>query len=179
MARKVFFSFDFESDLGRADQICRSGAVAERDIAGFFSPADLDLAAKQGTGGLQQLIQRHLLHTSVTVVLIGAETANHPWVRYEIDQSIEQKNGLLGIYVGHLKDERGRTPTQGLKPIVPAGVEFPAYSWDGDPDRFVREIVAAARRSDVMRTRGWAPRRPVVSAPAPGPASLAKGSRQC
>ena len=166
MARKVFFSFDFEGDLGRADQIRRSGAVPERDLAGFFSSAELDAAAKQGTGAFQQLIQRHLLHTWVTVVLIGAGTASHPWVRYEIDQSIEQRNGLLGIYVGHLKDERGRTPTQGLKPIVPAGYDFPAYSWDGDPDRLVREIVAAGRRSDASRARGWAPRKPVVGAPA-------------
>ncbi len=36
--------------------------------------------------------------TSVTCVLIGSQTANSRWVKYEIEQSIEKGNGLLGIY---------------------------------------------------------------------------------
>ena len=162
MARRVFFSFDLEGDAGRADQIRRSGAVAETDLEGFFGRADLDESSRLGVVGMQQLIQKHIRNTSVTVVLIGAGTTNHPWVKYAIDQSIEQKNGLVGIYVGHLKDEKGRTPTQGLKPIVPAGVEFPAYSWDGDPGRLVREIVAAGKRSDGLRARDFSLRKPVL-----------------
>jgi hypothetical protein len=43
------------------------------------------------------MILKHLENTSVTVVLIGTETANRPWVKYEIEQSIARKNGLLGV----------------------------------------------------------------------------------
>lgn len=155
MARRVFFSFDFESDLGRADQVRRSDAVSPHDLSGFFGREEYDEAQRRDKDGIQRLIQRHLKTAAVTVVLIGARTAAHPWVRYEIDQSIEQKNGLLGVYVGHLRDENGRTPTQGLKPIVPPGVDFPAYSWDGDPARLMREIEAAGKRSDALRKRTW------------------------
>src|SRR5262245_10708193 len=123
-------------------------------MQGFFSRAELDDARSRGSEAVQRLIRRHLENTSVTVVLIGAETTNHPWVKYAIDHSIEQKNGLLGIYIGHLRDEKGRTPTQGLKPIVPAGIAFPAYSWDGDRDRFMKEIAAAGKRSDALSARG-------------------------
>jgi hypothetical protein len=153
VARRVFFSFDFDGDAGRADRIRGSGALAEANMEGFFRPAEFDEAMKQGSEATQRLMQKHLQNTSVTVVLIGAESAKLTWVRYAINQSIEQKNGLLGIYIGHLRDERGRTPMQGLKPMVPAGVEFPAYSWDGDPDRFMGQIAAAGKRSDAWRAR--------------------------
>ena len=43
------------------------------------------------------------------MVLIGAETANRPWVKYEIEQSIARKNGLLGIYIHRLKDLNKRS----------------------------------------------------------------------
>ncbi|HKQ97609.1 MAG TPA: TIR domain-containing protein [Candidatus Polarisedimenticolia bacterium] len=172
MSRKVFFSFDLEADAGRADQIRRSAAIDERDMEGFFTHAELGDAGRQGGVELKQLILGHLRNTSVTVVLIGAKTASHPWVKYEIYQSIEQMNGLLGVYIGHLKDDTGRTPAQGLKPMVPAGIAFPAYSWDGDRDRFMREIMAAGMRSDAMRARGSVPGKP-------GPVLLApRGSRQ-
>jgi hypothetical protein len=167
VARRVFFSFDYDGDAGRAERVRRSGAIAEADMAGFFSRTELDEAMKQGHEAMQRLIQGHLQYTSVTVVLIGAETANLTWVKYAIGQSIEKKNGLLGIYIGHLKDERGRTPTQGLKPIVPAGVDFPAYSWDGDRDRFMREIAAAGKRSDVLSAGGRSLRRLFVRASLP------------
>ena len=168
--RRVFFSFDFDGDARRADRIRESGAVAETNLEGFFSRAELDEATKLGREGTQRLILRHLQNTSVTVVLIGAETANLTWVKYAIDLSIEQKNGLLGIYIGHMRDEGGRTPTQGLKPIVPAGVDFPAYSWDGDRDRLMEEIAAAGKRSDAMSARDRSLRSPVMPAWPPRPA---------
>ena len=177
MSRRVFFSFDFAGDAGRAEQIRRSGAVDERDMEGFLTPAELEEAARQGDAGLQQLIQGRLRNTSVTVVLIGAETASHPWVKYAIDQSTQQMNGLVGIYVGHMKDDRGRTPAQGLKPLVPAGIDFPAYSWDGDADRLLQEIVAAGKRSDVLKARGSAPRRPIAIPHHPLLAFSTRGSR--
>jgi hypothetical protein len=150
----VFFIFDLDDDAGRAERIRATGAVADADIEGFFSRAALDEAMRQGNEGMQRLIHAHLQNTSVTVVLIGARTANLASVKYAIDRSIEQQNGLLGIYIGHMKDEKGRTPTQGLKPIVPAGVDFPAYSWDGDRDRLMSEIAAAGKRSNASSARG-------------------------
>jgi antiphage defense system Thoeris ThsB-like protein len=155
MARRVFFSFHYDGDIWRASQIRDSNVVVGSEVGGFFDQSEYEDAKKQGNEGIQRMIQKHLKNTSVTAVLIGAETANRPWVKYAIDQSITQKNGMLGIYVGHLRDKNGRTPTQGLKPIVPAGVEFPAYSWDGDLDRFRREIEAAGKRSDALRKRSW------------------------
>jgi hypothetical protein len=84
-------------------------------------------------------------------VLIGKATASRPWVKYEIEQSIARKNGLLGIYIHRLKDTNKRPASRGAKPAVPEGVDFPAYSWDKDLDRFREAIEAAGRRADALR----------------------------
>ena len=153
MARRVFFSFHFENDIWRANQVRMANVVAGTDTAGFFDHSEYEDAKKKGDDIVKRLILKHLDNTTVTVVLTGEETASRPWVRYEIDQSIARKNGLLGVHIHHLKDQNGLTTAGGVKPSVPAGIDFPAYDWDGDLDRFRREIEAAGKRSDALRTR--------------------------
>jgi len=97
------------------------------------------------------MILNHLKDTTVTVVLIGTRTANRRWVKYEIGQSIARKNGLLGIYIHRLKDPNKLPSPRGAKPAVPQGVDFPAYEWDKDSDRFRKEIEAAGKRADALR----------------------------
>ncbi len=62
--------------------------------------------------------------TSVTCVLIGSKTANSRWVRYEIKESIRTGNGLLGIYIHHLKDKNGNTCHQGINPLADYSKEW-------------------------------------------------------
>lgn len=126
--------------------------VAGCDRAGFFDHSEYVEAKSQGAEGIRRMINRHLRNTSVTVVLIGKETASRPWVKYEIRKSVEQKNGLWGIRIQHLKNRHGEWHFwPGPTPSVPAGVEFPVYEWDKDLDRFRRAIEAAGKRSDAER----------------------------
>jgi hypothetical protein len=60
------------------------------------------------TGGLEG--------TTVTAVLIGAQTAVRLYVDYEIERSIARGNGLLGVYIHTLKDQYGFTTVQGSVP---------------------------------------------------------------
>ena len=151
MARRVFFSFHYDGDIWRANQVRNANVVAGTDVAGFFDHSEYEEAKKNGGDGIRRMILGNLKNTSVTVVLIGNQTANRPWVKYEIEQSIAQKNGLLGIYIHHLKTQDGVTSLRGSKPSVPPGVDFPAYEWDKDLDRFRKEIEAAGKRSDALR----------------------------
>lgn len=151
MARRVFFSFHFDRDAFRANQVRNSNVVVGADVAGFFDHSEYEDAKKSGTDGIRRMINRHLDRTSVTVVLIGTETAFRPWVKYEVEQSIARRNGLLGIYIHHLFDHLGKTSAQGMKPTVPAGVSFPAYSWDKDLKRLAAEIEAAGKRAETWR----------------------------
>jgi MTH538 TIR-like domain (DUF1863) len=154
MARRVFFSFHYSNDVWRANQVRNSNVVLGTETAGFFDHSEYEAAKKLGSEGIARMIRNNLSSTSVTVVLIGTETASRPWVRYEIEQSIAHRNGLLGIYIHHLKNQDGNSSLfRGLKPAVPAGVEFPTYDWDRDLDRFRREIELAGRRSDALRKR--------------------------
>jgi hypothetical protein len=152
MARRAFFSFHYDGDIWRANQVRNCNVVAGVEAAGFFDHSEYLEAKKKGVDGIKRMIQQNLRNTSVTVVLIGAQTANRPWVRYEIEQSIAQNNGLLGIYIHHLKDQDGKSSYwPGPKPAVPWNVDFPTYNWDKDLDRFKREIEAAGKRSDALR----------------------------
>jgi len=152
MARRVFFSFHFERDIWRANQVRNSNVVAGADAAGFFDHSEYEEAKKKGDETIKRLICNKLDGTSVTVVLIGTETASRPFVQYEINQSIARKNGLLGIHIHHLKNSKGELDFfAGPKPSVPWNVDFPAYNWDADVARFKREIEAAGMRADKLR----------------------------
>jgi hypothetical protein len=152
MARRTFFSFHYDGDIWRANQARNCNVVAGADTAGFFDHSEYEEAKKKGDDGIKRMILKNLKNTSVTVVLIGSETANRPWVKYEIEQSIAQKNGMLGIYIHHLKDKDQKSSLfPGPRPAVPWNVEFPTYNWDKDLDRFKQAIEAAGKRSDALR----------------------------
>ncbi|MBF0472940.1 MAG: TIR domain-containing protein [Nitrospirae bacterium] len=54
-------------------------------------------------------INRQLQGTTVTVVLVGKDTYESKWVRYEIKQSLDKGNGLFFIDISQIKDEQGKT----------------------------------------------------------------------
>lgn len=151
MARRVFFSFHYKHDVWRANIVRMSNVVAGPDTAGFFDHSEYEEAKFYGDDGIRRMIARHLHNTTVTVVLIGTFTSERPWVKYEVEQSILRKNGLLGIYINHLVVPSQPTSPMGLKPLVPARLDFPAYSWDGNLNRFRTEIEAAGQRADALR----------------------------
>jgi len=156
MARRTFFSFHYENDIWRANQIRNLNVVVGSDAAGFFDHSEWEEAKKKGEDAIRRLIQKNLENTTVTVVLIGAETSWRPWVKYEISESISRKNGLLGVHIHMLKDQSGQASVRGSAPTVPAGTTFPCYDWDGSVQRLANEIEAAGKRADAMRNaRSW------------------------
>jgi MTH538 TIR-like domain (DUF1863) len=136
-----------------------SNVVVGPDVAGFFDHSEYEEAKKQGAEAIRRMILRHLQNTTVTAVLIGTYTAYRPWVQYEIQQSIERQNGLVGIYIHHLRDQNGRTSLPGPIPSVPANVVFPVYAWDANAARFRLQIEAAGKRAEEMRARSQALKR--------------------
>lgn len=120
MARRVFFSFHFDNDILRVGQIRNSGVVfGPGDTqSGFIDSASWEDVKRQGDAAIRRWIDNELNGTSVTVVLIGSETANRPWINYEIIESAKRGNGLLGIYIHNVKDLNGRTDVQGANPFA-------------------------------------------------------------
>lgn len=130
MARRVFFSFHYERDIWRTNVVRNSGIVEGNAAAGFHDASLWEEAKKKGDAEVKKLIDKGLIGTSVTVVLIGAQTAQRKFVDYEIEQSIARGNGLLGIYISGIKDSNGNTDTQGPAPARLIQVGAPCYTWD-------------------------------------------------
>jgi hypothetical protein len=140
MARRVFFSFHYDRDAWRAGQIRNSGVVSAGDTpVGFIDSATWQSIKQQGDAAVRRWIDSQLEGTSVTVVLIGAETANREWVNYEIIESVKRRNGLLGVYIHNVKDSSGLTDRPGANPFsylfwdggqgAPLSQTYPVYDW--------------------------------------------------
>ena len=129
MARRVFFSFHYDNDVWRANQVRNCNVIAGYEAAGFFDCSEYEKAKKEGADGIKRMILKNLKGTSVTVVLIGSQTANRPWVKYEVEQSIAQKNGLLGIYIHNLKHHDLDISPRGFKPSVSIFSSVTSFSY--------------------------------------------------
>jgi len=117
MARKIFFSFHYESDVWRASQVRNSNVISNEDQYGFVDAADWESIKKKGETAIQNWINGQLKNTSVTAVLIGTETADREWVQYEIAQSWNRGNGIVGIWIHNIKDQNQKTDTAGRNPL--------------------------------------------------------------
>lgn len=134
MARRVFFSFHYEQDVWRASQVRNSWVTKpDRGSAGFWDAAAWEEVKRKGDDAIKQWIREQMTGTSVTVVLIGSETASRPYVRYEIQNSWDTGNGLIGVYIHNLKDSNGKVSPKGEDPFVKVGWKgFKTYDWVND-----------------------------------------------
>lgn len=113
MPRRTFFSFHYENDVSRANVVRNSWVTKDKEAAGFVDSAAFEEVKKKGDAAVKKWIDDQLNGTSVTAVLIGAETCNREYVRYELEQSWKKGNGILGIRVHQIKDLNGKTATIG------------------------------------------------------------------
>jgi hypothetical protein len=108
VARKVFFSFKYD-DVHRAMNVRNSNVIGGVMKSGFIDKAEFEKVERQGDKAIQAWIDNQLNGTSVTVVLVGANTNKSKWVKYEIEQSIARGNGLLTIDISRISDMQGNT----------------------------------------------------------------------
>lgn len=141
MARRTFFSFHYENDVWRANIVRNSWVTKEdRKAAGFIDAAEFEEVKRGGDATIKRWINAQLDSTSVTVVLIGSDTSNREYVRYEVQQSYSRGNGLIGIYIHNIKDRFGNTSVIGSNHFGEIGKDanggsiyfsthFPTYNW--------------------------------------------------
>ena len=128
MGRRVFFSFEYEHDVFRANVVRNSWVTQGKEAAGFEDAADFEEVKKGGDAAIKKWIREQLSGTSVTVVLVGSHTCASRYVQYEINRSEAKGNGLLGIDISKIEDLSGNT-TQRCGQI-PEGYKF--YFWKRD-----------------------------------------------
>jgi len=118
MARRVFFSFHYERDIWRANVVRNSWVTQDREAAGFFDASLWEEAKKKGDAAVKKMIDDALVGTTVTAVLIGAETAGRSYVLYEIEKSVERGNGLLGVRIHKIEDKEWQRGQLGRQPLA-------------------------------------------------------------
>jgi len=125
MARRVFFSFEYEHDVFRANVVRKSGMTKGIEEAGFIDAAEFEKVKKKGDAAIKAWIDGQLKGTTVTVVLVGQDTCSSKWVQYEIEASKKRGNGLLGIDISKIKDMSGNMSERCGQ--IPTG--YPFYLW--------------------------------------------------
>jgi hypothetical protein len=118
MARRVFFSFHYDRDVVRVSQV-RNCNVVTSDFTqdDFLDAADWETVKIGGDAAIKKWIDTQLKGTSVTVVLIGRETSERKYVKYEIEQSWNTGNGMIGIYIHNATNFAGQTDIKGANPF--------------------------------------------------------------
>lgn len=143
MARSVFTSFHYQRDIFRVNVVrnqylCKGGYNA----AGYWDHSLWEETKQKGDAAVRTLINSGLTGSTVTVVLIGAQTANRKWVNYELEESHRRVMGIFGIYIHGISDPKSGTDYQGQNPlssvtgISPKGSTvvlsslYPVYDWN-------------------------------------------------
>lgn len=119
MANQVFFSFHYEDVKTFRANVVRNHGFTKVDgqEAGFFDASIWEDAKRHGDISVKRLINSSLDGTSVTCVLIGTETWDRRWVRYEILKSYDRGNALLGVHINGVSDKNRQTFLQGQNPF--------------------------------------------------------------
>ncbi|WP_428655011.1 TIR domain-containing protein [Runella sp.] len=114
---KVFYSFHYE-DVGnfKANIIrntskikCYQGLLSDQSIWEEFK-------AKNASQIKVRIDSSSLIDADATVVLIGQNTHERRWVKYEIIKSFEAGNTLIGVHINRVKGNIGIT-RKGLSPF--------------------------------------------------------------
>jgi MTH538 TIR-like domain (DUF1863) len=114
MPRRVFFSFHFANDFSRTQLVRNMGALEGQTLC---TPNAWEEVKQKGDAAIEKWIADNMYGKSCVVVLVGAETANRPWVRREIIKAWNDRKGVLGIRIDKLLDFNSRSSTAGQNPF--------------------------------------------------------------
>jgi Thoeris protein ThsB, TIR-like domain len=129
MARRVFFSFHYQRDIFRVNQIRNIPQVMKCSAAGFQDASLWERAKRTSDQEIYNLIDNALNNTTVTVICIGNQSKNRKFINYEINQSIKRGNGLVGIQIHNLVDHHGNQDNSGGTPPQIEANGFNVYKY--------------------------------------------------
>jgi hypothetical protein len=114
MARKCFFSFQYQPDCVRASQVRNIGVIEGNAPA---SDNDWESIVGGGVTAIERWISGQMDGKTCTVVLVGESTAGRKWINHEIVKSWDKGLGVVGIRIHGLKNFDGEVATRGANPF--------------------------------------------------------------
>lgn len=113
MKRNVFYSFQFDKDVLRVQQIRNMGVI---DGDEPVSPNRWE-EIRRTDEGVKRWITENLQRKTCLVVLIGEKTAASKWVRFEILKAWEMGIPVVGVRIHNLKCPRTGVGVYGVNPF--------------------------------------------------------------
>jgi hypothetical protein len=148
MTRSAFFSFHYDRDSWRVQQVTKIGAIQGQPL---LNAQRWEEVKRRGDAAIKHWIAEQMARKSVVVVLVGTQTASRPWVRYEIAYAWDNKKPLVGVRIHGLADRNGHVDRPGANPL--AGVNLrgggtvadhvPLYTPQGTTTQVVYRNIAA------------------------------------
>jgi hypothetical protein len=110
----VFYSFYYQRDAWRVQQVANMGAVEGQRM---LNSQQWEAVKRGGDQAIENWIAEQMKYKSAVVVLTGAQTASRPWVRYEITKAWRERRPLVGIRIHGLADRAGKIDSSGPNPF--------------------------------------------------------------
>lgn len=112
--RQIFYSFHFGNDCWRTQIVRNIGAIEGNTPV---SSNAWEEVMRQGQDAIKRWIDTNMKNRSCVVVLVGSETAQRPWVQYEIEHAWKEGKGITCIDIHYLKDSNGCISAAGRNPL--------------------------------------------------------------
>jgi hypothetical protein len=123
--RKVYFAFDFD-DLMRVNNVRQTGKIGPRDMKqqrGFYDRSIWESRAIRNVEGLKSLMRDAVKHSSVICALVGTNTWQSRWAKYEIARSVVDDRGLFAIHINSINHTVRKAPDAlGINPLHVMGI---------------------------------------------------------
>lgn len=150
--KRVYFSFHYQDVADfRANVVRKHKEVgSDSKSAGYLDASIWEEARIKGTAALKKMINDELEYTTVTAVLIGSETYDRRWVRYEIMKSVQRGNRVIGIHINSIKDTSSQTKSLGPNPL-----DYLALSISADGKHAQPREYRFGQWSDFADLEGW------------------------
>lgn len=172
MAKRVYFAFHYQDVIDfRANVVRKHNFTGGVESAGYYDHSIWETAKKTGALSIKRMINKELIGTSVTAVLVGSQTYARRWVRYEIMKSVEKGNVMLGVHINGIKGKDLQTKVNGANPFEHLGISISQdgktaspYEWKGtswvqyaDLGSFGIPQVPIAQRGKLLQLSNWFP----------------------
>lgn len=108
--RKVFFSFHYDLDNWRVNQVRNMGIVEGQRIC---EPNEWEEIKRQGNENIKKWIDDNMEKCDCVIVLIGEKTYERKWVKYEVQRAKKLNKPVFGIFIHILIDKDGRMANKG------------------------------------------------------------------
>jgi hypothetical protein len=148
----VYFSFTF-SDVMRVNNIRQTGKIGARQAQEEREFKDRSIWESRRINDietLKNLMRTSMPRSSTVCVLIGTDTWQKRWVKYEIARSVIEGKGLLAIHLNGLNHVERKAPDPlGFNPLWVMGV---SKSENGTYILYEKHVVVTDRHSGAL---GW------------------------